>query len=344
MNPGTNSESNRSIDDKAAAWVVRQERGLTPSEQDDLSQWLAADLQHRAAFAEQRWSWEELDRLNGLQPSFMAIPDPSLLADRRIVRVRRRRFALLALAATVAVAIPLRFAMPHLWRRATVTVADAVPLCEKRTLDDGSTVELNRGATVTVHYSASQRRVRLERGEAYFTVERDSARPFVVESAGVSVRAGGTAFSVKRGSTAVTVLVTEGSVRLNPPASVSATTIPVVTAGHRALILLAADAPPPLVLPVSHGEIEAHLAWKPQMLDFNETPLGEIAQEFNRRNSVRFEIADAALRARRFSAAIRSDNITGFVAMLEADFGVRAKMRADGVIVLQSSPQQIPPR
>jgi transmembrane sensor len=340
MKRGVSSERNRSVDDEAAGWVVRQERGLTASEQDDLAQWLAISPTHGAAFAAQRWSWEELDRLNGLQASFVAVPDPSLLADKPTLRVRRRGVTMLALgfAALVAVGIALRVPAPRTWAEARDDIAGGIPLCERRTLEDGSTVDLNRGAAVAVNYSASKRHVRLEQGEAFFTVEHDSARPFIVESAGISIRAVGTAFSVKRSLTAVTILVTEGSVRLNARSSDSAITAPVVPAGNLGVVFLAADAPPPLVFPVTPREVEEHLAWKPEMLDFNEAPLAEIAQEFNRRNAVQLEIADAALQARRLSAVLRSDNIAGFVSMLEAEFGIRARIRADGVIALQPSP------
>ena len=60
------------------------------------------------------------------------------------------------------------------------------------------------------------------------------------------------------------------------------------------------------------------------------------AAEFNRRNPVRIKIADAALCARRLSATLRSDNVEGFVRMLEADFGVAATRPRAGVITLQA--------
>ena len=81
MNPSDpESGSASGVEAEAAAWVVRHERGLTAAEQDAFSSWLAAHPRHRAAFAEQRWSWEELDRLNGLQTSVHAGPDAPLLA------------------------------------------------------------------------------------------------------------------------------------------------------------------------------------------------------------------------------------------------------------------------
>ena len=80
----------KAIASAAAAWVVRQDRGLNATEQDELSQWLAADARHRAIFAEHSRGWVELDRLVGLQSSLQAVPDPDLLAPVRREASRRR--------------------------------------------------------------------------------------------------------------------------------------------------------------------------------------------------------------------------------------------------------------
>jgi len=51
---------------------------------------------------------------------------------------------------------------------------------------------------------------------------------------------------------------------------------------------------------------------------------------------VRLEITDPALRARRLSAALRSDNVEGFVRLLETDFAISVSRTRPGVIALQS--------
>jgi ferric-dicitrate binding protein FerR (iron transport regulator) len=50
---------------------------------------------------------------------------------------------------------------------------------------------------------------------------------------------------------------------------------------------------------------------------------------------VRIEIASSALRTRRLSATLRSDNVEGFVRMLEADFGIATTRPQAGVIELR---------
>ena len=69
------------------------------------------------------------------------------------------------------------------------------------TLADGSHVELNARSAIALHYDAGQRRVMLLAGEGWFEVSRDPARPFVVEAAGGTATALGTAFGVDAGTT-----------------------------------------------------------------------------------------------------------------------------------------------
>ncbi len=344
-----NDETPTPADDDAVArdaahWVLRQDRGLTAAEQDAFSQWLAGRAEHRAAWADHRRGWEELDRLAGLQSSVCAVPDPDLLAPRRGVFFRRcLRFAPLALAAAAALAIGIFLRAPGAGPRAAPIPAPppprpAVAQIEQRALPDGSVVQLNRGSVLAVEFTPTERRVRLVCGEASFTVAKNPARPFIVVAHGVQVKAVGTVFNVRLGSAAVEVLVTEGKVRVDHPDEHSPTgmsaAVPLLAAGENAVVPLAPATPVPPIAALSTNQIEERLAWQPRLLDFAEAPLADIAAEFNRHNSVRLTLGEPALEALRLSASFRSDNVEGFVRLMESDFGMIAERRDEATIVL----------
>lgn len=342
MNPEpTKPRSREEIERTAAQWVLRRDRGLTATEQDELSQWLAADSRHGEALALQRWGWDELDRLAGLQTSLGAVPDPDLFASRAKARARRGWWiaatSSLAAAAVVALMITLR-APQAISENATpatvVSTALATP-CERLTLEDGSVVELNRGASVEVAFSATERRVRLVRGEANFTVAKNPARPFVVNAGGVDVRAVGTVFNVRLDGAGVEVVVAEGRVRVDPPGGAVQNDTQVLFMGQSAVVPLAKMAAPPQVVTLTDAQLAARLAWQPRLLDFTNAPLSEIVAEFNRRNPVQLAVDDATLGVLRLSAAFRSDNVEGFVRLMESDFGMLAEWRSEREIVLR---------
>jgi len=330
-------QSENPIADQAAAWVLREDRGFTPAEQDEFLQWLAADSRHAAELARQRANWQRLDLLGQWRPEHSPRPNRDLLAPPS----RPRGYAgwWLGLGSlAVAAALALLFAINRSAQRTTASIEAGVPAVaiatiESRTLPDGSVVELNRGASVAVQFTAGERRVALERGEAHFTVMKDAARPFIVSASGVDVRAVGTAFNVRLGRQAVEVLVTEGKVRVDHVAAVGTpeTVVPSLEHGQRSVVPLANTAPVQ-VAAISAEEMERLLAWQPRMLEFTATPLRSVVAEFNRRNApVHLVIVDADLAEVEVSATLRSDNVEGFIRLLEAGFGARVERAGDEI-------------
>lgn len=324
----------------AAEWTLRHDRGMSAVEQDEFLQWLSADPRHRTAWAEHRWGWDELDRLVGLQTSMYAVPDPDLLAPRRRFRTASLLFPVLAAAA--ALVLFLQTVETSHVSKPVAAQPRSLALIERRELADGSTVELNRGAMLTEYFTPGERRVRLDQGEAYFTVAHDTSRPFIVEAAGVAVRAVGTEFNVRLESSSVEVLVTEGKVSVaradaGGESACRGIELPLLEAGERTVVSLAPAAPAPQVTIVPPAEIEARLAWQPRLLDFTDTSLAKIIAEFNCRNPVRLTLGDTHLGELRLSATFRSDNVEGFMRLMESDFGVKAEWRGDSEIVLSKA-------
>jgi transmembrane sensor len=328
----------RAIEREAAAWVVREERGLSPEEQDALCQWLAANPHHGNALRERRWAWREFDRLAGLPDTLAAAPDPDLLAPRAAARIRLRAWRWLVAPALIGAAALAFFALrpdnvPATHAR-VLSTALAAP-CERQVLPDGSIVELNRGSRLTVEFSPGLRRVRLERGEAHFAVATDASRPFVVEAGGVTARAVGTAFNVRLAPKDVEIVVAEGRVAVGHVAAPARSKVPILEARQRAVVFLADEASAPNVATLSEAALAERLAWQPRMLDFADTPLGEVVMEFNRRNPVQLALASPSLRELRVNASIRSDNVEGFVRLMESAFDVRGEWRNEAEILLR---------
>ena len=350
MNDAGRDQSAERIEREAAAWVLAADRGLTPPEQDALSEWLAADPRHGAQLARHRRHWKRLDRLAEWRPEHSTRPNPDLLAPPLRRRVVRFVPALAALAAAAALAVTWilrdRADMPAdaevaQSRLAATTVASP----NQRVFEDGTIVELNQGARLSVHYTPTERRVTLEIGEAHFAVTKNPARPFIVRAQGIDVRAVGTAFNVRVGAAAVEVLVTEGSVQLETKraadsgavADASSVRPPILEARQRAVIALATEPAAPQIATLTAGEVERVLAWQHRLLDFTAAPLNQIVAEFNRRNVVQLVVIDPELAALRVTAALRSDNIDGFVRLLELGFGARAEKRGEEEILLRKA-------
>lgn len=83
-------------------------------------------------------------------------------------------------------------------------------------LPDGSTAWLDAGSAIRVDFGARERRIRLLRGNAFFTVRHGEARPFRVQALRGTVEDIGTSFEVRHGGGRVDVAVTQGAVSVEP--------------------------------------------------------------------------------------------------------------------------------
>jgi len=86
-------------------------------------------------------------------------------------------------------------------------------------MEDGSQISIDQGSTITYNkeeiVNGSQRKVALK-GQAFFEVDHQPDRPFIVSTSDAEITVLGTKFMVKTYDDAPTkVLVTEGKVRVN---------------------------------------------------------------------------------------------------------------------------------
>jgi transmembrane sensor len=325
---------------RAAEWLaLRQARGLTPAEQADFADWCAADPRHARVFAEVEAAWIALDGLARYPHSPDVAADPDLL---RPVRRRPRVFAPLrhALAAAAALALSAAWVWKP-WATSGRATADAVTAAGSRIvpLPDGSLVELNVGAEVEPAFSPAERRVRLLHGEAHFTVTKNPDRPFWVEANGVAVRAVGTAFDVRLVAASVEVLVTEGTVQVHPSVAASSAgfgTAAVLNQGQKTVVSTQARDSALIVESGPAAVLDQSLAWQSSRFLFEDMPLAEVVERFNRSGtSPVLLLDDPGLATLRFSGRMRASQVDSFVEVLEANFGIRAERRSDGRILLR---------
>jgi transmembrane sensor len=346
----------RAIEEAATHWLVLHDAGLSPEQEEEFSRWREANPDHAEVYRELRRTWMKLDRMreSALAPWLAAELD-EISSPRPMwpvfSRVRSVVFTTAA-AALVVVGLALRTSSEN---QAAFTTVAATEIGGVKTIDlpDHSLVRLNTNSAVRVDYRGQERRVTLVRGEAFFSVAKNPARPFFVRAAGVDVRAVGTAFNVRLRPEHVEVVVTEGKVRVNDvtqghsvigraPAesTYAAANRDLLVAGESLLVpsTVSPESAPTVVAPAALAptEIDRVLAWRDQRLVFSSTPLGEIVAEFNRYNRRQLIIANAELARRRFGGAFQANDPGTFVQLLQTT-GVLAEERESGT-VLRAAP------
>lgn len=136
------------------------------------------------------------------------------------VPTRRFNFRTALLAA--AIAVPLALIAGYFLHDSSdvewVEMNVPVGKTESLALSDGTMLELNSGTRITYpsEFKGKERRVFIE-GEVLADVAKDKRKPFIIQSAEVSVQVHGTKFDFKsyRNTECVEILLLEGSVSMN---------------------------------------------------------------------------------------------------------------------------------
>lgn len=154
-------------------------------------------------------------------------------------------------------------------------------------LADGSKVWLNKHARLRYPkmFDATQRTVYLE-GEAFFEVNRNPKKPFVIHSANTSTQVLGTSFNVNANPEKGTVEVSVASGKVALYATAKPDKKLVLTKNEQGTYAKNTQA---LVKNKTYNKNQ--LAWKTGVLKFKQTTLAEVAQVFEKyyNKSVRFE-------------------------------------------------------
>ncbi|HEX8031584.1 MAG TPA: FecR domain-containing protein [Vicinamibacterales bacterium] len=302
------------IEAEAVDWLIRVNEPHF-ADWDGFDAWLESDPRHqqsyyRLADADRAFA-EDLAR-----PANPAEPVQLQPAARAPKRSPWRWAAGIAAAITLAVTGALTLSPLRAPSRTIVETAAGAERTFK--LADGSEVELN-GATRISFVPTDPRRLRLESGEALFSVVHDPARPFVLETGDAVVRDVGTVFDVTRGSgNVVRVSVAEGSVSFE--------------AGDVTRTLLLGDTIDRDGGNLLVGRVAASSVggWRHGRLDYEDAPIARVAEDLTRSTGEVIHV-EPTVAGRRFSGSIGSDGAASALVPHAADMmGVKATRQSDG--------------
>ncbi len=155
-------------------------------------------------------------------------------------------------------------------------------------MSDGSTVVLNQNSRLTYpsSFETSNRRAVQLSGEAFFAVQLNAKKPFVIAAGAAEIKVLGTAFNVRAypQEATIEVEVTEGRVLF----AVQNASLE-LKAGERGIFEISTNR-----LYRRHSPNLNAQAWRTGQLSFVKTPLAETIRELERYYHVKIELADAA--------------------------------------------------
>ena len=199
-------------------------------------------------------------------------------------------------------------------------------------LADGSRVMLNVDSKLRLPSTFDpQKRIVQLTGEAYFEVEADPDRPFVVRTENASVRVRGTAFNVRGypDEKQVQVAVTEGGVSFRPQRAGTAPDAVELESGEVGWMAEADTTVRTLA-----ADVTPYVGWTEGRLVFEDTPLPKVARRLERWYNLEFRIRDPEIRALRLTATLKSQSVRNVLDVVTAALDIRYQIDQNSVVLM----------
>ncbi len=337
--PNNRAKGAGTPNEEAASWVVRLASDQrTRGEIEAFEAWCAQDPRNPDDYVDHALLWNGVAALADNDTARARLG----VAKKEPARVlafpsRRRMLEGLALAAAASAAY---FVAPGLLSGGGETYATGIGEQRRIILADGSRIMLNTDSALRVDLGEIERRLFLERGQAFFQVAADPSRPFRVFVGNDEVRAVGTAFEIWRSGTGARVTLEEGVVAIYRGRGMAELPRPAARprAGPAPAALLEAgqqvELQPNLRLAAREVDVATTQAWRSGRMILDDVPLDEVVRDINRYGGRQIVLGDPRIRPMRLSGVFHTSQPEALVDGISAALPVRLARQDDATLVL----------
>lgn len=316
------------LEARAARYLIRQEDGdWSPDDQRELDGWLQESARHKAVYWRLRHGWAQADRVGSLNLA----PARGWQAPALLKAVWTKSGV--AIAASL---IPLALATATLFsgnpQPQYTHYATEVGQRKMLAFPDGTHIDLNTDSRLRVELTNEKRVVHLDRGEAFFDVAHDRARPFHVFAGDRLVEVLGTKFVIRKEGGRTIAGVVEGRVQFGRVVKGEVRDTLILKRGDSAI----SQGSQTLAVYDKMDAVTNNLGWMRGVLIFDRMSLSDAAQQFNRYNRRKLVIADESLGAIKIGGAFRTENVETFARLMADAYGLRLKETEDEIVIAQN--------
>ncbi|WP_031529147.1 FecR family protein [Dyadobacter crusticola] len=326
-------ELDRPIDDLLVKSLLDE---ASVAEQMEINQWLSDSDDNLRYFEHFELIWNESKQLervsqvdeNAAWERFKNRVSKSQQEPERIIPLHSKSgFSLFRIAASIMFAVCagwLTYMLvqnQHQTQQITMSSGEQ-PLTD--TLPDGSVVTLNRNSSISYpkEFKGASRQVALT-GEAFFNVEPDKSKPFIISVNDVTVRVVGTSFNVKDNAKQTEVIVETGLVEVAQHAKkVKVKPREKVTASHETRDLVKQE-----------SEDEFYKYYRTNKLVCDDTPLWRLVEILNEAYDADIVIENEKIRNLAINTTFEQKSLENIIAVISETFGIDAQTKEKQIIL-----------
>jgi transmembrane sensor len=204
-------------------------------------------------------------------------------------------------------------------------VAKSTMMGEKAiiTLIDNTQITLNAGTSIKypANFTDKKREIYLE-GEAYFEVQHDSSRPFIIHTRNLSTTVLGTKFDISAfpDQKQISVSLVEGSVKVTDENSGTDNNVFILKPKEKLVFNEEIE-----VGNIERFDIQETIGWKDNLLKFTNEPLVNVFKQLERKFGIKFEVANKLNEKRVITANFHNETLWTVTEVLKKITGLQYK-------------------
>ena len=303
------------------------------SEVKRLEEWVLSSPENKAQFNQFKKAW----MLSGIEGNYQDIDvekewastSEKLFSEAKVVPLKSKTQRRVGIFLRIAVAVSLLI-VASIWVFQSINGVDyqevvAQNEIEENKLPDGTEIALNQYSSIKYPETLDDNYRRVElKGDAFFKVERDTARPFIISTQNIEIEVLGTAFYVdsRDNQSQIQVIVESGSVAMtsgNDKVVLTANEIGIYNKTTGQLVKRA-------------NEDENYMAWKTDILVFENTDLERVVFDLNRKFHSQISIATPEINACPLTATYDHQPLEAIVLIIEKTLGIKAEIDGEKIV------------
>ncbi|ALL06377.1 hypothetical protein AQ505_13240 [Pedobacter sp. PACM 27299] len=281
--------------------------------------------------------WQALDgsgKDQWLTSVFKDIKDSIHVNEPIVVKMKPQKklgYKIAAAAAILFISLGIYFAWPLLEKGRLFSDLNAVTVPDHQkkqiTLPDGSKVWLNEGSKLSYPkaFNGKSRAVYLS-GEAYFDIQHDSSKPFLIHTGKLLTTVLGTAFNIKADAQTLVVTVTRGKVKVEDDGKL----LSILTPNKQVSVNLSNS-----TFTEKTVDAKAVITWQDADLLFDDITFADAALQLQQHFQVRIAFNNDQLKNCRFSgSALNGDHLEKILKVICAFNHATWETKPDGSIII----------
>jgi ferric-dicitrate binding protein FerR (iron transport regulator) len=231
--------------------------------------------------------------------------------DTKIIELKKSKFYFWKIAAAITIFILIGGGLFYTFTSNKTTITSDLDIFET-ILPDGSKITLNKNSEVSYNsnFNKDSRTLKLQ-GEAFFEVEHNLNKSFIIEANNVFIEVVGTEFFVKTSENNTEVIVKEGKVKVYNSQTKSDTIY--LTAGEKSDFSAKTD-----IIEKSENKEENYLSWKTKIFKFENTEFDEVIKYFEDAYNIDIELKNPGISKCRISGTFENQSLESIFSVIES--------------------------